>query len=342
MLYPILRSLLFKLQAEPSHDVALTALNNTPTPLLRAMSDKSLVDTSREVMGIKFPNVVGLAAGLDKNADYYPALAQFGFGFVEVGTVTPRPQPGNDKPRMFRLKEDQAVINRMGFNNKGVEYLAQQVRSKKFGGVLGINIGKNKQTPLANAHEDYQLCMHSVYPLADYITVNISSPNTPGLRDLQIGDATDQLLAAVKQTQQELTEKHGRYVPLAVKIAPDMADQDIADFCDTARTHKIDAIIAGNTTSARPTLQSDHTNETGGLSGKPLQDKARQTIVKLAQRLQKEIPIIGCGGIFSGADALDYLDAGASLLQVYTGLIYRGPALINEVRRSVAKNNIKE
>ena len=184
--------------------------------------------------------------------------------------------------------------------------------------------------------------MHSVYPLADYITVNISSPNTPGLRDLQIGDATDQLLAAVKQTQQELTEKHGRYVPLAVKIAPDMAEQDIADFCDTARTHKIDAIIAGNTTSARPALQSDHANETGGLSGKPLQDKARQTIVQLAQQLQNEIPVIACGGILSGADAIDYLDAGASLLQVYTGFIYRGPALINEIRQSVATNNTTE
>ncbi len=291
-------------------------------------------------MGIDFPNAVGLAAGLDKNADYYSHLAQFGFGFVEVGTVTPRPQPGNEKPRMFRLKEDSAVINRMGFNNKGVAYLADRVRATAFTGVLGINIGKNKDTPLELAHEDYQQCMRQIYSLPDYITVNISSPNTPGLRDLQVGDATQKLLSAIKETQQELTQKHGRYVPIAVKIAPDMAEQDLTDFCDTARALKIDAIIAGNTTSSRPTLQSTHADETGGLSGKPLTDKARQTITHLAQRLQKEIPIIGCGGIFSGEDAVAHLDAGASLVQVYTGFIYRGPPLISEIRQSVHQHEL--
>ncbi len=302
---------------------------------MNALKAGDLKDTHRTVMGIDFPNAVGLAAGLDKNADYYDHLAEFGFGFVEVGTVTPKPQPGNEKPRMFRLKEDCAVINRMGFNNKGVAYLADQVRHKQFKGVLGINIGKNKDTPLELAHEDYQKCMRQIYHLPDYITVNISSPNTPGLRDLQVGDATQKLLSAIKETQQELTRKHGRYVPIAVKIAPDMADQDISDFCDTAKALKIDAIIAGNTTSTRPDLQSNHADETGGLSGKPLTDKARKTISLLAQRLQQEIPIIGCGGIFTGADAQAHLDAGASLVQIYTGFIYRGPALISEIRQAI-------
>ncbi len=340
VIYPALRSLLFRLPAEQSHDFALSAINKTPARLLRSMGTTNTADNKRTVMGIEFPNAVGLAAGLDKNADYYSNLAQFGFGFVEVGTVTPRPQPGNEKPRMFRLKEDAAVINRMGFNNKGVAYLADRVRAAKFTGVLGINIGKNKDTPLERAHEDYQQCMRQIYSLPDYITVNISSPNTPGLRDLQVGDATQKLLSAIKNTQQELTQKHGRYVPIAVKIAPDMAEQDLTEFCDTARALEIDAIIAGNTTSSRPTLQSVHAGETGGLSGKPLTDKARQTITHLAQRLQKEIPIIGCGGIFTGDDAVAHLQAGASLVQVYTGFIYRGPPLISEIRRAVHQHEL--
>lgn len=335
VIYPALRRLLFTLPAERSHDLALSAIKKTPTPVLRSLAATVTADTSRTVMGINFPNAVGLAAGLDKNADYYSKLAEFGFGFVEVGTITPRSQPGNDKPRMFRLREDNAVINRMGFNNKGVDYLANQVRSTRFAGILGINIGKNKDTPLDRAHEDYQQCMQQVYALADYITVNISSPNTPGLRDLQVGEATRKLLTEVKATQHSLADKHGRYVPIAVKVAPDMAEQDITDFCDTARELAIDAIIATNTTLSRPNLTSAHANETGGLSGKPVTDKTRDTIKQLAQRLQNEIPIIGCGGIFSGDDALAHLDAGASLVQVYTGFIYRGPALISEIRQSI-------
>lgn len=344
MIYPALRSLLFRLPAEKSHDTALKLINHTPAPILRALAGSDLpstskssnrIDTPRRVMGIDFPNAVGLAAGLDKNADYFSALSQFGFGFVEVGTVTPRPQPGNEKPRMFRLQEDSAVINRMGFNNKGVTYLADQVRTTRFDGVLGINIGKNKDTPLEQAHEDYRLCMQQIYTLADYITVNISSPNTPGLRDLQIGDATKVLLTEVKKTQQELTDKHGRYVPVAVKIAPDMEEQDLTDFCDNARRLSIDAIIATNTTLSRPTLKSAHADESGGLSGKPLTDMTRTTITQLAQRLQKEIPVIGCGGIFSGEDAIEHLNAGADLLQIYTGFIYRGPALVTDIRKSI-------
>ena len=346
MIYPYLRKLLFRLPAEQSHDLALKALKKAPTPLLRRMareSNKSVItDQPRTVMGIDFPNAVGLAAGLDKNADYFSELSQFGFGFVEVGTVTPKPQPGNDKPRMFRLESDSAVINRMGFNNRGSAYLADQVRTTEYNGILGINIGKNKDTPMERAHEDYQLCMQRVYAMADYITVNISSPNTPGLRDLQIGDATRKLLQEVKQTQQVLTDKHGRYVPLAVKVAPDMADEDLTEFCDTARQLRIDAIIAGNTTLSRPTLKSAHADETGGLSGKPLTIRARHTIAQLAQRLQKEVPVIGCGGIFSGEDAIAHLEAGASLLQIYTGFIYQGPALVSEIRQSVQQHEQKQ
>jgi len=337
-MYPAVRKLLFKLPAERSHDLALSAIKKTPAPILRLMADNKAPDTPRTVMGIDFPNAVGLAAGLDKNADYYSGLAQFGFGFVEVGTITPRPQPGNDKPRMFRLQEDNAVINRMGFNNRGVSYLVDRVRNTRFDGVLGINIGKNKDTPLDRAHEDYQHCMQRVYSLADYITVNISSPNTPGLRDLQVGEATRKLLTEVKITQQVLADKHGRYVPVAVKVAPDMAEQDVNDFCDSALALKIDAIIATNTTLSRPDLTSVHADETGGLSGKPVTDKALQTVAQLAQRLQKEIPVIGCGGIFSGDDALAYLEAGASLVQIYTGFIYRGPKLISEIRQSIHHN----
>lgn len=338
MIYPTIRNLLFKLPAERSHDIALSAIAKTPAAILRAMANSIVTDTPTTVMGIDFPNAVGLAAGLDKNADYFSALSQFGFGFIEVGTITPRSQPGNDKPRMFRLQEDNAVINRMGFNNKGVSYLTEQVRKTDYSGILGINIGKNKDTPLEQAHEDYQLCMHQVYTLADYITVNISSPNTPGLRDLQVGEATRKLLAEVKATQQTLTDKHGRYVPVAVKIAPDMNLQDINDFCDTARELSIDAIIATNTTLSRPNLISKHADETGGLSGKPVTDLTRSTIAQLAQRLQREIPIIGCGGIFSGSDAMAHIEAGASLVQIYTGFIYRGPELVSEIRQSITTN----
>lgn len=340
LIYPAIRSLLFTLPAERSHDLALAAIDKTPDPILRLVSGKKTGNESKTVMGIEFPNAVGLAAGLDKNGDYYSSLAQFGFGFVEIGTITPEPQSGNDKPRMFRLKDDNAVINRMGFNNKGVAYLADQVRNTHFDGVLGINIGKNKDTPLERAHEDYQLCMRRVYTLADYITVNISSPNTPGLRDLQVGEATRKLLTEVKATQQSLADKHGRYVPIAVKVAPDMAEQDLTEFCDTARSLRIDGIIATNTTLSRPKLFSDHSDESGGLSGKPVAEKARHTIIQLVQRLQNEIPVIGCGGIFTGADAVAHLKAGASLVQVYTGFIYRGPALVTEIRQSIRHTTI--
>ena len=292
-------------------------------------------------MGIDFPNAVGLAAGLDKNAEYFNALGQLGFGFVEVGTITPKPQPGNDKPRMFRLTPEQALINRMGFNNKGVDFLIDQVRRRTYQGVLGINIGKNLSTSLEHAHEDYQICLEKVYPFADYITVNISSPNTPGLRDLQLGESLQTLLQGIKQSQLELADDHGKYVPIAVKISPDKAAEVIDGFCAAATANNIDGIIAGNTTLTRTGVESSrYAGENGGLSGKPLSIRARETIARLAQRLQGEIPIIGCGGISSGADAVAHLQAGADLVQVYTGFIFQGPELINDIRQATNQENI--
>ncbi|MEM7260317.1 MAG: quinone-dependent dihydroorotate dehydrogenase [Pseudomonadota bacterium] len=306
-----------------------------PQSLLHRWRDNTIEDTPRRVMGIDFPNAVGLAAGLDKNAEYFNSLGQLGFGFVEVGTITPLAQPGNDKPRMFRLKTEQALINRMGFNNKGVAFLIDQVRQRTYRGVLGINIGKNLTTPLERAHEDYKTCLEQVYPLADYITVNISSPNTPGLRDLQLGESLQTLLGGIKQSQRELAQQHGKSVPVAVKISPDMAAEDIDGFCDAAVHNGIDGIIAGNTTLTRAGVEaSQHAQENGGLSGKPLTTRARDTIARLAQRLQGEIPVIGCGGINSGADAAAHRQAGAALVQVYTGFIYHGPPLINDIRKA--------
>lgn len=339
MNYHLAKSLLFRLPPEASHDLSLKALKLVPDNILRLAADNSVTDQPKEVMGIKFPNAVGLAAGLDKNGDYFDALGQLGFGFIEIGSITPKPQPGNDKPRLFRLTEQKAIINRMGFNNKGVAHLLEQVKKRRFAGVLGINIGKNLSTPLERAHEDYLHCLQQAYPHADYITVNISSPNTPGLRDLQLGEPLQILLQTLKKNQLNLAQRHGRYVPLAVKVAPDMASEDILSFCDSAVRHQIDAIIAGNTTSTRiGTENSPYTTETGGLSGQPLTNRARQTVSTLAQCLQGEIPVIACGGIGSAEDAIGHLNAGAELVQLYTGFIYEGPALINDIRRSLAAN----
>ncbi|OED43886.1 dihydroorotate dehydrogenase (quinone) [Chromatiales bacterium (ex Bugula neritina AB1)] len=335
-MYSIAQKLLFCLPPESSHNVALKAIEHLPDSALRQFQVKHLIDTPRHVMGLHFPNAVGLAAGLDKNADFFNSLAQFGFGFIEVGSVTPKAQPGNDKPRLFRLTGHQAIINRMGFNNKGLQHLIDQVKNRRFNGVLGINIGKNLTTPIAQADQDYAAGLAGAYPYADYITVNISSPNTPGLRNLQLGEQLQQLLASIKNCQRDLAQEHGRLVPVAVKIAPDMSSDDISTFCDAARKFNIDGVIAGNTTSSRNGVEkSQHHSEAGGLSGRPLTEKARQTISHLAQRLQGEIPIIGCGGISSGEDAVAHLKAGADLIQIYTGFIYRGPELINEARHAI-------
>jgi dihydroorotate dehydrogenase len=282
-------------------------------------------------MGIDFPNPVGLGAGLDKDGAHINALAALGFGFLEIGTVTPRPQPGNPRPRLFRLPQAEAIINRMGFNNLGVDNLVRNVQASGHSGVLGINIGKNKDTPNEHATDDYLACLDKVYPHASYVTVNISSPNTQGLRDLQKDEVLDALLSALKLRQSELAQRHGRYVPLALKIAPDLDDTQIAAIAALLMMHRIDAVIATNTTVARDAVAGlAHADEAGGLSGSPVREVSTRVIRELARHLQNEVPIIGVGGILSGADAQAKIDAGASLVQLYSGLIYRGPELVRE------------
>ncbi len=328
-MYSFARNLLFKFNPETSHDLALDWLGAAERLKLLPLFSQKIAPKPVEVMGITFPNPVGLAAGLDKNGDYFNALGQLGFGFIEIGTITPKAQPGNPKPRMFRLEEHQAIINRMGFNNKGVDYLADQVRNKRYQGVLGINIGKNKDTPEDKALDDYIACMDAVYPLADYITVNISSPNTPGLRDLQFGESLSALVKGVKAHQHILAEQHQKIVPIAVKIAPDMTDEEIVDVADTLLEASIDAIIATNTTVNRDDIAGHtHQNEAGGLSGKPVCDQSTHVIRVLNTHLKGAIPIIGVGGILNGGDAQEKIAAGASLVQLYSGFIYEGPALI--------------
>ena len=290
------------------------------------------------VMGIRFPNRIGLAAGLDKNAQHLAGLATFGFGFLEAGTVTPRPQPGNPKPRMFRLPRAKGLINRLGFNNVGVDKFLDNLEQSSYRGVLGINIGRNFDTGNARAAEDYVFCLRAVYAKAHYVTVNISSPNTQGLRDLQNDAALAPLLALLKAEQEQLAQRHGRYVPLVVKLSPDLAEGDIAVIARQLVARRIDGVIATNTTVARDTIAGQpHAAETGGLSGGPLRDLATKAIRELAKALEGALPIIGVGGILSGEDAREKIAAGASLLQLYTGLIYRGPELIAECGDAVAR-----
>jgi dihydroorotate dehydrogenase len=330
-LYSVARSVLFQLSAEAAHELTLEGLAaGARLGLLPALAPK-VANLPITVMGIEFPNPVGLAAGLDKNASAVDGLAALGFGFVEVGTVTPRAQPGNPKPRIFRLPKAQAIINRMGFNNKGVDHLVANVKKAKFKGVLGINIGKNFDTPVEDAAADYIICMQKVYAYASYIVVNISSPNTPGLRDLQYGESLTQLLIALKHEQAVLENTHGRYVPLAVKIAPDMDDEQLQGVAHCLLEQKMDAVIATNTTLSRDDVaELEFGDEVGGLSGLPVKDKATQTIADLYAILGEQVPIIGVGGINSGSDALEKLAAGAKLVQVYSGLIYQGPGLVKQ------------
>jgi dihydroorotate dehydrogenase len=331
MSYSLLRSALFALPPETAHDLSLdwlSALNRLG--LVRPFMP-DVVDDPVTVMGIRFPNRVGLAAGLDKNAEHIDGLATMGFGFIEVGTVTPRPQPGNPKPRMFRLSQQQAIINRMGFNNKGLDNLLEKASKRRFKGPLGINIGKNFDTPVENANEDYLIGLRKAYPMADYITVNVSSPNTPGLRTLQFGDSLKQLLDALKQEQAKLDQEHGRYVPVAVKVAPDMSDEEIVLVAESLLQYELDAVIAGNTTLERSAVaDSPYANEAGGLSGAPLLEKSNHVIAQFAQALDGKMPIIGVGGITDGEHALQKIKAGASLVQLYSGLIYKGPGLVRE------------
>ena len=334
--YPPLRAVLFRLDPETAHDWTLQVLRSAPVLPLKALFAAHVPAAPCRVMGLDFPHPVGLAAGLDKNGECINAWAALGFGFVEIGTVTPRPQPGNPKPRMFRLPSAEALINRMGFNNKGVDYLVEQVRQSGFKGVLGINIGKNATTPADQAIEDYLTGLRAVYPWASYVTVNISSPNTPGLRDWQYGAALDYLLAALKAEQQRLADSYGRYVPLVLKIAPDIADADLPNIAQALRQYGMDAVIATNTTVARTGVEGlPQADEAGGLSGAPLRERATTVVEQLAVLLAGELPIIASGGIMSGAAAAARIKAGASLVQLYTGFIYRGPELIGEAVRAL-------
>lgn len=324
--------LLLHLEPERAHELALALLPAAARFPLKKVLFGDVQQRPREVMGIRFPNPVGLAAGLDKDGSRIDGLAALGFGFIEVGTVTPRAQAGNPKPRLFRVPEARAIINRMGFNNGGAEQLSENVRRARYDGVLGINIGKNKDTPLASAGEDYLACLRAVYAVASYVTVNVSSPNTPGLRALQHGAALERLLSAVKSEQRRLAEKHGRYVPLVIKIAPDLSDEEIRDLATAFVDHGMDGVIATNTTNARTGVTGlVNGDEAGGMSGAPLRERALRVLECLCDALGGTLPVIAVGGIMSADDAQERFAAGASLVQIYTGLVYRGPALIREI-----------
>jgi dihydroorotate dehydrogenase len=337
-MYPLLRPLLFGMDAEKAHHLTFRALDTLQTVGMLPAS-RPLAGSTVSVAGLTFPNPIGLAAGLDKNAAHLDALGSFGFGFIEVGTVTPRAQPGNPLPRMFRIPQAQALINRLGFNNQGLDAFVKNVQrsqwAKEKRGVLGLNIGKNADTPMDRAAEDYLTCLKGVYPWADYITVNISSPNTKNLRELQEDAALDSLLSQLKSCQQQLTKDTGRHVPLFLKIAPDLEDLQIEKIAQAVSRHDIEGIVATNTTLDRQRVAHYAlASEPGGLSGRPVFEKSNHVIRKLRAALGPETPIIGAGGVLSGADAAEKMAAGAQLVQVYTGLIYRGPALVAEAVRA--------
>ncbi|MHB2106149.1 quinone-dependent dihydroorotate dehydrogenase [Vibrio vulnificus] len=336
MLYRLARAGFFQLDAEKAHDLAIQNFKRfTGTPL-DLFYRQQLPHRPVECMGLTFRNPVGLAAGLDKNGECIEAFDAMGFGFVEVGTVTPRPQSGNDKPRLFRLVGAEGIINRMGFNNLGVDNLIENVKKAKYSCVLGINIGKNKDTPIEKGAEDYLICMEKVYEYAGYIAVNISSPNTPGLRTLQYGEALDELLVELKRKQAELEEKHGKYVPLALKIAPDLTDDEISQICQSLINNKIDGVIATNTTLDRTMVEGmKHAQEAGGLSGRPLQSRSTEVVRLLRKELQGNIPIIGVGGVDSYVAAKEKMLAGADLVQVYSGFIYHGPGLVRDIVKNL-------
>jgi dihydroorotate dehydrogenase len=337
-LYPLIRPLLFALDAEAAHEVTLKLLNAGYISGISKLFYPFVEDNPVNVMGLKFKNPVGLAAGLDKNGDYMDALAALGFGFIEIGTVTPRPQPGNPKPRLFRLPEHKAIINRMGFNNLGIDHLLHQVKQCRYKGILGINIGKNFDTSIENAVDDYLIGLRKAYPYASYITINISSPNTQNLRQLQQGNESRKLIATLKEEQHKLQLEHGKYVPLTLKIAPDLTCDDISRIANLLLEFEIDGVIATNTTIDRGMIAGHPlAKETGGLSGSPVKDKSTAVVKGLSAELQGKIPIIAVGGILTANDAQEKFAAGASLVQIYSGLIYRGPELIKEIveRRKV-------
>jgi len=336
MAYSLVRPLLFALDGETSHNITMRSLDLGHKLGLTRLMHPGEHAKAKTLMGLTFPNPVGLAAGLDKNGAHIDALACLGFGFIEVGTVTPRPQPGNPKPRLFRIPEAEAIINRMGFNNGGLELLLKNVQRSHYKGILGINIGKNFDTPIERAADDYLTCLTAVYPYASYVTVNISSPNTKNLRDLQSQDALDDLLNQLKTRRNELAMQYKRQAPLLLKIAPDLDTEQIEAIAGLLIKHGIDGVIATNTMLARDAVADlPYGNETGGLSGAPLRQRSNDVIRQLFQALHGRIPIIGVGGIMNVEDARQKIDAGASLVQVYSGLIYRGPRLISQLVKAL-------
>lgn len=335
-MYSLLKKALFTLDAEWSHEMTIKMLHKTQNTFWSNLYGQTVPDKPVEVLGMTFKNPVGLAAGLDKNGECIDGFAAMGFGFIEVGTVTPLPQSGNDKPRLFRLPDANAIINRMGFNNRGVDYLVEQVKQSNYSGVLGINIGKNKVTPEENALDDYLICLQKVYNHASYITVNISSPNTPGLRNLQYGEALDHLLTGLKQEQRKLSDLHGKYVPILIKIAPDLSEQEIDSIAKSLISAEIDGVIATNTTLDREQVSGlQYASEAGGLSGSVLTEKSLKVTKRLSLALDSAMPIIGVGGIDSGESAKARIESGSQLIQIYSSLIYQGPKLIKEIIESL-------
>ncbi|PCI65548.1 MAG: dihydroorotate dehydrogenase (quinone) [Gammaproteobacteria bacterium] len=336
LFYPIARSFLFQLDAEKTHDLTLRWLEKIQNTPLESLISQPLVKDPVECFGLTFPNRIGLAAGLDKDARCIDAFAAMGFGHIEVGTVTPRPQPGNPKPRLFRLPKAHALINRFGFNNLGVDNLIENVKRAKFKGVLGINIGKNFDTPVEEATQDYLICLEKVYPYASYITVNISSPNTENLRQLQFGEALDELLSAIKLKQKELSEKSSIKKPILIKIAPDLNDEEIDSLVKAFLKHEVDGLIATNTTFSREGVEDlSHSDEKGGLSGSPLFNSSTEVVKKLSDKINGAFPIIGVGGIDDASKAKTKIEAGATLVQVYSGFIYKGPRLIHSIAKAL-------
>lgn len=331
-MYGIIRKLLFTLSPQTAHTVTLKSLRLLCRGPVAQFLAKKVVHKPRTVMGLEFANCIGLAAGLDVDGDYIDALSCMGFGFLEIGGVTPKPQPGNPKPWVFRIPEARALINRKGFGNKGVDNLVENLKKIKFKGVLGINIAKNKDTPVEEAAGDYLICLRKLYPYASFITVNISSPNTPGMRDLQFGNYIEDILSRVKKEQQKLHDENKRYVPLVLKISPDINAEQIKTIAEQCLKYEMDGVIATNTSVQRPGVEGlPNANEVGGLSGAPLFSLSLPEVKELAKHLQGKIPIIACGGIMSAEDAKKMLDAGASLVQVMTGFIYEGPKLIHDI-----------
>lgn len=332
MFYPFVRKALFQLNPERAHEFTFQQLHRISGTPLQCLIRQSVPEKPVTCMGLTFKNPLGLAAGLDKDGECIDALGEMGFGSIEVGTVTPKPQPGNDKPRLFRIVPAEGLINRMGFNNRGVDNLIENIKKAHYKGIIGVNIGKNKITPVEQGKDDYLICMDKVYPYAGYIAINISSPNTPGLRTLQYGEALDDLLSAIKNKQFELEKRHSKYVPIAVKIAPDLSEEELIQVADSLIRHNIDGVIATNTTLDRSLVNGlINSEQSGGLSGRPLQLKSTEVIRRLSTELNGRLPIIGVGGIDSLISAREKMEAGSSLIQIYSGFIFKGPGLVKDI-----------